>query len=82
MRTSFFLVTLLLFIFSCSPKTETAQQLLQKKISSIENGLQPNLQIIGDSIPNYNIEERMRELGIPGVSIAVINKGEIEWAKG
>ncbi|NER16608.1 serine hydrolase domain-containing protein [Spongiivirga citrea] len=82
MRTSFFFITLLLILTSCAPKSETDQELLQKKITKIENGLKPNFQITGDSIPLYNIEERMQELGIPGVSIAVLNKGEIEWAKG
>ncbi|MDA3833147.1 MAG: serine hydrolase, partial [Spirochaetales bacterium] len=55
---------------------------MAEKIHRIENGLQPTLQIEGDSIPKYNIEERMRELGIPGVSIAVVHNGEIEWARG
>ncbi len=82
MRTSFLFVTFLLVLFGCTPKSETDQEQLQKRITRIENGLMPYIQITGDSIPNYNITERMQELGIPGVSIAVINKGEIEWAKG
>lgn len=61
---------------------ETDSKFLDERISRIENGLQPNLQIQGNSIPNYNIEERLKELGIPGVSIAVINEGQIEWARG
>jgi CubicO group peptidase (beta-lactamase class C family) len=73
---------LLIVLVSCSPKTKKDNELLVERISRIENGLQPNLQIQGDSIPNYNIEERLKELGIPGVSIAVINEGQIEWAKG
>jgi CubicO group peptidase (beta-lactamase class C family) len=81
-RINTLLLSLLLTIASCAPQSETEQELLQQKITRIENGLQPNVQIAGDSIPNFNIEERMRELGIQGVSIAVINKGEIEWAKG
>jgi hypothetical protein len=35
----------------------------------------------GDSIPNFNLEERMKELGILGVRIAILNTGEVEWAK-
>ncbi|TRX60688.1 beta-lactamase family protein [Fulvivirga sp. M361] len=73
---------ILLILVNCSPEPEKDQELLSERISRIENGLQPNLQIQGDSIANYTIEERMRELGIPGVSIAVINEGQIEWAKG
>ncbi len=82
MRTAYLFITSFFILASCTPKSETDEQLLQKKITKIENNLQPNFQITGDSIPIYNIEERMQELGIPGVSIAVINKGKIEWAKG
>jgi CubicO group peptidase (beta-lactamase class C family) len=81
----FFVFLILLILYSCSPQSEKDQKLLDERISRIENGLQPNLQIkYGDSvsIQYYNIEERMKELGIPGVSIAVMNNGVIEWAKG
>jgi CubicO group peptidase (beta-lactamase class C family) len=54
---------------------------ISRTISRIENGLQPNLQVEGDSVPLFNIEERLRELGIPGVSIALLANGEIEWAR-
>lgn len=74
-------ILIILVLFGCSSPSEKESELLHK-ISRIENGLEPNLQIQGDSTPNYNIEERMRELGIPGVSIAVIHNGQIEWAKG
>lgn len=75
-------IFLLLFLVGCSPMSEKDDKLLNERISRIENNLQPNLHIQGDTIPNYNIEERLKELGIPGVSIAVINDGQIEWAKG
>lgn len=73
---------LLLIIFSCTSPSEKDAEQLAERIARIENGLQPGMQITGDSTANYNIEERMRELGIPGVSIAVINNGKLEWAKG
>ncbi len=73
---------LLLILFSCTAPSEQDNEQHTERIIRIENGLQPTMQITGDSIPNYNIEERLRELGIPGVSIAVINNGELEWAKG
>ncbi|MBX2874095.1 MAG: beta-lactamase family protein, partial [Saprospiraceae bacterium] len=77
-----FSTLLLLSLFGCSQPSEQNNQLLEQRIARIENGLQANLQIQGDSLPNYQIEERLKELGIPGVSIAVINEGEIEWARG
>ncbi|MEL6557008.1 MAG: serine hydrolase [Bacteroidota bacterium] len=75
-------IFILLIIGSCSTESNENEQLLTQRISRIENGLQPNVQIEGDKAPTYNMEARLRELGIPGVSIAVVNKGELEWAKG
>jgi CubicO group peptidase (beta-lactamase class C family) len=74
----------ILILTSCSNQSKKDNKLLDERISRIENGLQPNLQIqLGDNmpIPTFNIEKRMKELGIPGVSIAVMNNGIIEWAK-
>lgn len=84
MRTFNFLL-ILLILTSCSNQSEKDKKFLDERISRIENGLQSNLQIqYADSvsIQYYNIEERMKELGISGVSIAVLNNGAIEWAKG
>ena len=70
---------------SCTHVAGKDENNLTAKITRIENGLESNLQIqYGDSIIKsiYNIEERMRELRIPGLSIAVLNNGIIEWAKG
>jgi CubicO group peptidase (beta-lactamase class C family) len=80
MRT--YLLLIVLIIVSCSSQSNEEQEQLQQRIARFENRLQPNLQIQGDSIASYNIEARMRELGIQGVSIAVLNNGKIEWAKG
>ena len=75
----------LIVLWSCSSQPSKDSALLEERITRIENGLKSNLQIqYKDSIiqSTYNIEERMRELVIPGVSIAVLNNGVIEWAKG
>nr|WP_321235084.1 serine hydrolase domain-containing protein [uncultured Psychroserpens sp.] len=85
MKSFFCFLINLLILTSCSGQSEKDKKLLDERISRIENGLQSNLQIqYGDSlsIQYYNIEERMKELGISGVSIAVMNNGIIEWAKG
>ena len=77
-----FLIVILLF--SCSYPEKENNTLVDERILRIENGLQSNLQIqYGDSVgvQYYNIEERMKELKIPGLSIAVMNSGVIEWAK-
>jgi CubicO group peptidase (beta-lactamase class C family) len=48
----------------------------------IENNLLPAFQIEGQNTPKMTLAERMSYHNVPGVSIAVINNGEIEWAKG
>ncbi len=51
------------------------------KIQRVENSLAPTI-VYGDTIPHLNLEQRMKELGVKGVSIAVIKNYKIEWAKG
>lgn len=50
------------------------------KIKRVENSLNPSL-IFGDSLPNYNLEQRMKETNVMGLSIAVIKNYNIHWAK-
>ena len=68
-------------LVSCGNEKKVDTVSLDERISRIENGLEPSFQIIGNSVSKFNIEERLKELGIPGVSIAVLNNGDIEWAK-
>lgn len=53
----------------------------ENKIQQVENSLAPNI-IYGDSLPSLNLETRMKETGIKGLSIAVISNYKIAWAKG
>ncbi|MGH7662700.1 MAG: serine hydrolase [Gemmatimonadaceae bacterium] len=49
---------------------------------AVEAALLPAIVIAGDSSSGYTVRERMLHHGVPGVSIAVINDGSIEWAEG
>ncbi len=51
------------------------------RIARIEQGLLPTAQVQGRTYTPVSIEERMRVLGVPAVSVAVINGGRVEWAK-
>lgn len=85
MRIPNIFIALLLVASSCVSQSQEDKTPLEERIARIENGLQSNLQIqYGDSISiqYYTIEDRMKELNIPGLSIAVMNNGVIEWAKG
>ncbi|GGG32170.1 hypothetical protein GCM10011344_36330 [Dokdonia pacifica] len=85
MRIPYILTALFVLLNSYVSQSQEDQKQLEERIARIENGLQSNLQIqYGDSISiqYYTIEDRMKELNIPGLSIAVMNNGVIEWAKG
>lgn len=52
-------------------------------VEHIENGLLPATSIQGiPAPPPMKLAERMAYYRVPGVSVAIINNGELEWAKG
>jgi CubicO group peptidase (beta-lactamase class C family) len=55
---------------------------VQAHISAIESGLLPPVVIEGDAHPGKALADRMAALKVPGVSIAVMRDGKVEWAKG
>lgn len=52
------------------------------RIARVENGLLPLNIILDEPVPGMRIEHRMEFYRVPGVSIAVINKGRLAWARG
>jgi len=72
---------LLLFLFPLTTIAQEPSPAVQEKINKVENFLTPTT-IYGDTIPRGNIDVRMRETKTKGLSIAVINNYQIEWAKG
>ncbi len=70
-----------IFLVVFTAQTFAEPSAIEKRISAVENNLQPTLQVTGEASPLYNIQARMKELGIPGLSIAVANGNKIEWAK-
>lgn len=52
------------------------------EINAIENSLIKSIQIKGDSIQKFNILERMDFYKVPGVSIAIVENGQLKWSKG
>lgn len=53
-------------------------------VQTVEAGLAPEyiLKGVDDRQPPWGIRERMKHWHVPGVSVAVLNNGVIEWAKG
>jgi CubicO group peptidase (beta-lactamase class C family) len=65
--------------FGCNEKPKAT---LGDEIIQIENGLSTPYRSSSDSASTYNIYDRMDFYHVPGVSIAVVQNGEIKWAKG
>jgi CubicO group peptidase (beta-lactamase class C family) len=51
-------------------------------IRAVEANLRPGAYEKGKAQPTWSLAERMQSLHVPGVSIAVIDNGRVEWAKG
>ena len=52
------------------------------KMSAVENHLRYRILIAGDTSHSMTLSDRMAYYKVPGVSIAVINQGKLDWAKG
>src|ERR1044072_540272 len=55
---------------------------ITKRIESVENGLLPPAVVKGEAPVKMKLGDRMRFYKTPGVSIALINDGKIQWARG
>lgn len=51
-------------------------------IGAVENGLIPAVVVQGEPLTTFTLQERMKHYNVPGVSIAVVEDGELLWAKG
>jgi CubicO group peptidase (beta-lactamase class C family) len=63
---------------------QAADEEVARKIQAVESGLlefTPGAQLGGTPPSKFGLAERMAGHKIPGVSIAVINGGRVEWAK-
>ena len=50
--------------------------------AQVESALLPTFTIRGEPVVRPPLADRMAELGVPGVSVAVLVDGEIAWARG
>jgi len=76
-----FPTTLLILLILMSCKT-VETDLISERIANVESGLLTAVVTNEDTLGGLNIHDRMKYYNVPGVSIAVIYQGEIEWAKG
>jgi CubicO group peptidase (beta-lactamase class C family) len=72
-----------LVLIAASIATATAAQSdVEQRLKHIEEGLLPAVLITGETPSPVKLADRMAELHVPGVSVAVIHEGKIEWARG
>lgn len=69
--------TLTIALSGCTPASK--HESVEGNIKKVESGLIQPVYLEGDS--TWTIEARMKYYHVPGVSIAVINNGKIEWVK-
>lgn len=62
--------------------TLVAQGPTDERIGRVENGLLPPVVVKGQAVLPLKLEDRMQELKIPGVSVAVFENGRIAWTRG
>lgn len=70
-------VILVVLLQCCTPAQQSDP--IADNIKKVETGLIQPVYLEGDS--TWTIESRMQHYHVPGVSIAVINNGKIEWFK-
>lgn len=76
----FLLLAILVLLSGC---TDNRSQIdYTADIEKLENGLLPLVKIKGEEKQVYNIYDRMEHYKVPGVSIAFMDQGKIQWAKG
>lgn len=82
-RQTLFAILLISVLAASAPAVpQSAPAAVEARISRIENGLLSPIVVAGRPIPLMTLAARMAELKVPGVSLAVIDGGAIEWAKG
>jgi len=77
-----FFYSFIIFLFACESTPPDEKEDFYEQIVNIESSIKPVLQIEGQEIPEYTIEDRLEELGIPGLSVAGFIEGELAWVKG
>lgn len=80
-------LVILLFLLSCADgkngdaRLTTASDSNSANIARIESGLYPVFVLEGET-QSKTIKEMMESLGVPGLSIAFVDDGQLAWARG
>lgn len=72
--------TSMLAQLSCA--SAPADDAVAERQRAVEQSLLPAVVVAGDPVPMYSIAARMEHYKVPGISIAVIDDGKVDWARG
>jgi CubicO group peptidase (beta-lactamase class C family) len=76
------LVSALLLLSALAPQARGGDVPVAERIRRVENGLLAPIRLKGGPLETMRLADRLARFKIPGVSVAVINGGKVEWAKG
>ncbi len=69
-----------LFTLPASPQNVSSE--VEQRIQHVTAGLIGNIVLKGHERATRTLADRMKQLNVPGVSIAVIHNRKIEWVRG
>jgi len=77
-------LTLILFSIATGvAKPQVSQQAAREaRIERVLSGLRPPVAIKGQPLEGWTLAEGMAQSHVPGISVAVIDNGQIDWARG
>src|SRR5690349_9128841 len=81
-RVAFVAALCLLMMGSLAAQVKSRASAVEQHIQHIQDRLMPAVVIKDQPAQTSKLADRMAALHIPGVSIAVIHNGQIEWARG
>jgi CubicO group peptidase (beta-lactamase class C family) len=71
-----------LFVGREAPAATAPTSDSEAHIRRVEHGLLPALLVHGEKLPVMSLRDEMKRRKVPGVSIAVIDRGTVVWARG
>jgi CubicO group peptidase (beta-lactamase class C family) len=74
--------SLLVLLVASAALAAQSPAAVEQAIARIENALLPPVIIKGRPLESKRLVDRMRELKVPGVSVALFRDGRIEWTRG
>ena len=77
-----FALTFMLFSISTGIASQNRPQAADTRMERVLSGLRPPIAIKGQPPVRWKLTEEMAEGHVPGMSIAVIDNGQIAWARG